>query len=226
MGGSSLINDNNNNNNEIRLEHSTKRVFWVNYGRYYHFIEKWEEMVKDNSSPFDLRVSNEIGRFSAVLSLIIHVWIIRLLATPQLLNISTSLLSKIKREERMFFYTVLFRCRKKLQAKEKQLPAEKTNTSYNFCVRGFSGLEGRQKLCTLWPSLLQPGGSWPSGLRVGIFLPSGTQRPVPRCLRVLPGRSRDEVVRVNSHARHGRRPSPSASFHFFQILMQKPIFFL
>jgi hypothetical protein len=164
MGGSSLINDNNNNNNEIRLEHSTKRVFWVNYGRYYHFIEKWEEMVKDNSSPFDLRVSNEIGRFSAVLSLIIHVWIIRLLATPQLLNISTSLLSKIKREERMFFYTVLFRCRKKLEAKEKQLPAEKTNTSYNFCIRGFSGLEGRQKLCTLWPSLLQPGGSWPSGV--------------------------------------------------------------
>ena len=49
----------------------------------------------------------------------------------------------------MFFYTVLFRCRKKLQAKEKQLPAEKTNTSYNFYVRGFSGLEGRQKLCTL-----------------------------------------------------------------------------
>jgi len=121
-------------------------------------------MVKDNSSPFDLRVSNEIGRFFAVLSLIIHVWIIRLRATPQLLNISTSLLSKIKREERMFFYTVLFRCRKKLQAKEKQLPAEKTNTSYNFCVRGFSGLEGRQKLCTLWPSLLQPGGSWPSGV--------------------------------------------------------------
>ena len=73
MGGSSLINDNNNNNNEIRLEHSTKRVFWVNYGRYYHFIEKREEMVKDNSSPFDLRVSNEIGRFFAVLSLIIHV---------------------------------------------------------------------------------------------------------------------------------------------------------
>jgi hypothetical protein len=62
---------------------------------------------------------------------------------------STSLLSKIKREERMFFYTVLFRCRKKFQAKEKQLPAEKTNTSYNFYVRGFSGLEGRQKLCTL-----------------------------------------------------------------------------
>jgi hypothetical protein len=62
---------------------------------------------------------------------------------------STSLLSKIKREERMFFYTVLFRCRKKLQAKEKQLPAEKTSTSYNFYVRGFSGLEGRQKLCTL-----------------------------------------------------------------------------
>jgi hypothetical protein len=49
----------------------------------------------------------------------------------------------------MFFYTVLFRCRKKLQAKEKQLPAEKTNTSYNFYVRGFLGLEGRQKLCTL-----------------------------------------------------------------------------
>jgi hypothetical protein len=72
MGGSSLINDNN-NNNEIRLEHSTKRVFWVNYGRYYHFIEKREEMVKDNSSPFDLRVSNEIGRFFAVLSLIIHI---------------------------------------------------------------------------------------------------------------------------------------------------------
>ncbi len=53
MGGSSLINDNN-NNNEITLEHSTKRVFWVNYGRYYHFIEKLEEMVKDSSSPFDL----------------------------------------------------------------------------------------------------------------------------------------------------------------------------
>jgi hypothetical protein len=35
------------------------------------------------------------------------------------------ILSKIKREERMFFYTVLFRCRKKLQAKEKQLLAEK-----------------------------------------------------------------------------------------------------
>jgi hypothetical protein len=46
----------------------------------------------------------------------------------------------------MFFYTGFFRCRKKLQAKEKQLPAEKPNTSYNFYVRGFSGLEGRQKL--------------------------------------------------------------------------------
>jgi hypothetical protein len=62
---------------------------------------------------------------------------------------STYLLSKIKREERMLFYPVLFRCRKKLQGKEKQLPAEKTNTSYNFYVRGFSGLEGRRKLCTL-----------------------------------------------------------------------------
>jgi hypothetical protein len=63
---------------------------------------------------------------------------------------STSLLSKIKREERMFFYPVLFRCRKKIQAKEKQLSAEKINTSYNFYVRGFLGLEGRRKF--------QPGG--------------------------------------------------------------------
>jgi len=39
-----------------------------------------------------------------------------------------------------------FRCRKKLQAKEKQLPAEKPNTSYNLYVRGLLGLEGRQKL--------------------------------------------------------------------------------
>jgi hypothetical protein len=56
----------------------------------------------------------------------------------------------------MFFYTVLFRFRKKLQAKEKQLPAEKTNTSYNFYVRGFSGLEGRQKLCTLRMTVAPP----------------------------------------------------------------------
>ncbi len=57
----------------------------------------------------------------------------------------------------MFFYTVLFRCRKKLQAKEKQLPAEKPNTSYNFYVRGFSGLEGRQKLCTVHYDRRPPG---------------------------------------------------------------------
>jgi len=38
---------------------------------------------------------------------------------------STSLLSKIKREERMIFYPVLFRFWKKIQAKKKQLLAEK-----------------------------------------------------------------------------------------------------
>jgi hypothetical protein len=62
---------------------------------------------------------------------------------------STSLLSKIKREERMIFYPVLFRFWKKIQAKKNSSWRKKTNISYNFYVRGISGLEGRRKLCTL-----------------------------------------------------------------------------
>ena len=42
----------------------------------------------------------------------------------------------------MFFYPVLFRCRKKIQAKEKRLPAEKTNTSYNFYYEDFRDWKG------------------------------------------------------------------------------------
>jgi len=37
----------------------------------------------------------------------------------------TSLLSKIKREERIFFYPVLFRCRKKITRKRKTTPSGK-----------------------------------------------------------------------------------------------------
>jgi hypothetical protein len=54
----------------------------------------------------------------------------------------TSLLSKIKREERMFFYPVLFRCRKKLQAKEKQLPAEKPTPHATSTYKDFRDWKG------------------------------------------------------------------------------------
>jgi hypothetical protein len=58
-------------------------------------------------------------------------------------QITSSLLSLKKKEERLVFRSGALQVpKKKTSKKEKKQPAGKTNVSYNLYVRGFLGLEG------------------------------------------------------------------------------------